>query len=39
MPAVKKKRNKLFKRMKGVMIKEITPHQPRSIVFPVKVQK
>jgi hypothetical protein len=39
MPAVKKKRNKLFKRMKGVMIKEITPHQPRSIVLPVKVQK
>ena len=38
-PVVKIKRNRLFKRIKGVTIKEIIPHQPRSIVLPVKFQK
>jgi hypothetical protein len=38
-PAVKIKRSKLFKRIKGVTINEVTPHQPKSIVFPVKFQK
>ena len=36
---VKMKRKMLLRRIKGVTIKEITPHHPRSIVLPVRFQK
>jgi len=39
MPEVKIKVQILFKRIKGVTIKEITPHHPNSIVLPVRLQK
>ena len=38
-PSVKMKRKKLFRRINGVTINEIVPHQPKSIVLPVKFQK
>ena len=39
MPALKINRNELFKIIKGVTIKEITPSHPISMVLPVKFQK
>jgi len=39
MPALKINRNELFKIIKGVTIKEITPNHPMSMVLPVKFQK